>query len=816
MADISKITLLDGVTYDIKDSKARMVILSYGHSTWNDFITAYNTNTVMYCRASSNSNPASGSQTRLAFMAYVNDATSPTNVEFQYYRSVNAHSESQQGDQMYVYKLTSAGTWSVTVRESYTKITTGNGLNKSYSSGVLTLSSSVYESKTAASGGTDLSLVTTGEKYAWNNKLSSITSSDVTTALGYTPPQTDTNTHRPIKVNGTQVLGDNTTALNLAAGTNVTLSESSGTVTISSSDTNTHRPIKVDGAQVLGDNTTALDLVAGTNVTLSESSGAVTISATDTTYNPASSSTSGLMSSTDKAALDDIYDLVYGSGGNAYPTNLVDLALSSTSEKPLANRIIYNLITDCAVNWRIDDESGLVYLVNRFGDDIGDSLDIIGSKTYKPSIINLLNDRTITIGQGSTATLQYSYSSVDINDVDDGPGTGVIIVNGVSTQSFTVPQGSNSYNVTSLLSPGENSVKVRITNSEGTSRELSYIVILLSLTLTTTLVTPNAYDSSVTFDYILSGYGSSKTVHFEMDGTELTSDTISTSGVTTTKVLAAQSAGVHTFRIWATTTVNNVSVTSDTLVYSMIWATASLPDISVSTGQYAIRYFNYDGTYLYGYAANSGAAAINPVTQELISAPTKSGTSDITYTFSGWADLPASVSKDCAVLAQYTTSYRVIFMNGSDTFDTQWIVSGNNATNPSTSPTKAEDNDYAYTFAGWTTTSGGTSVEANALTNVTAARTVYAVYTTTNKYTVRFMNGTTVLQTSRVVAGSNATYTGTEPTSSESGFVFNGWLPSPNNIQADTDCMAQFLDTNTEVSKFFRRTHTSYESVASS
>jgi len=59
-----------------------MVILSYGNSTWSDFINAYNNNVIVYCRASSNSNPASGSQTRMAFMAYVNDATNPTNVEF--------------------------------------------------------------------------------------------------------------------------------------------------------------------------------------------------------------------------------------------------------------------------------------------------------------------------------------------------------------------------------------------------------------------------------------------------------------------------------------------------------------------------------------------------------------------------------------------------------------------------------------------------------------------------------------------------------------------------------------------------------------
>ena len=59
-----------------------MVILSYGTSTWADFIDAYNKHAVVYCRASSNSNPASGAQTRLAFMAYVNANPPTTEVEF--------------------------------------------------------------------------------------------------------------------------------------------------------------------------------------------------------------------------------------------------------------------------------------------------------------------------------------------------------------------------------------------------------------------------------------------------------------------------------------------------------------------------------------------------------------------------------------------------------------------------------------------------------------------------------------------------------------------------------------------------------------
>lgn len=116
-----------------------MTILSYGSSTWQNFIDAYNANKIVYCRASSNSNPASGSQTRLAFMAYVNNATTPTEVEFQYYRSVSTHTASQQGDQVYVYKLNKTNGWSVTVREASVKVVAGTGLGGTYSNGTMTL-----------------------------------------------------------------------------------------------------------------------------------------------------------------------------------------------------------------------------------------------------------------------------------------------------------------------------------------------------------------------------------------------------------------------------------------------------------------------------------------------------------------------------------------------------------------------------------------------------------------------------------------------------------------------------------------------------
>ena len=96
---------------------------------------------------------------------------------------------------------------------------------------------------------------------------------------------------RPITVNGTQIASNaiNSGSLNLKAGSNVTLTTSGTDVTISSSyvntDTNTWRPINVNGTSLVssGITTGSLNLKAGSNVTLTTSGTDVTISSTNTT-----------------------------------------------------------------------------------------------------------------------------------------------------------------------------------------------------------------------------------------------------------------------------------------------------------------------------------------------------------------------------------------------------------------------------------------------------------------------------------------------------------------------------------------------------
>lgn len=140
IGDQNKALKGDGTWGDVSEE---FVIMKYGEANaWAKFIDAYNKKKIVYCRASSNSNPGTGSQTRLAFMAYVSNETTPTNVEFQYVRSVGTKTSSQPVDQVFVYKLesTGGGTWSVQTRDMAPKIAAGTGINVSYSNGTYTIS----------------------------------------------------------------------------------------------------------------------------------------------------------------------------------------------------------------------------------------------------------------------------------------------------------------------------------------------------------------------------------------------------------------------------------------------------------------------------------------------------------------------------------------------------------------------------------------------------------------------------------------------------------------------------------------------------
>ena len=221
------------------------------------------------------------------------------------------------------------------------------------------------------------------------------------------------------------------------------------------------------------------------------------------------------------------------------------------------------------------------------------------------------------------------------------------------------------------------------------------------------------------------------------------------------------------------------------------------------TVTHTVSYYNYDGTeLLYSETVVDGEDAAGYEGET----PSKPETEQYTYSFVGWSETAESSTADIGVLENITAdksvyaafepvekTFTVTFYNGASVVYTALNVAYNRtAVYGGATPTKESTQQYNYNFIGWNTDSSASTADADALKNVTANRTVYAIFEQVARgYTVYFYDGETLLQTvQNVPYGGTATFTGTEPTKED--YQFTGWLPSPTNITADTACYAQF------------------------
>jgi uncharacterized repeat protein (TIGR02543 family) len=74
-------------------------------------------------------------------------------------------------------------------------------------------------------------------------------------------------------------------------------------------------------------------------------------------------------------------------------------------------------------------------------------------------------------------------------------------------------------------------------------------------------------------------------------------------------------------------------------------------------------------------------------------------------------------------------TFRVFFYSGNVLTDSQTVDDGGTAVYGGVTPVKAETERYTYSFTGWNADPGAVSADSNALKNVTANRTVYAIFT---------------------------------------------------------------------------------------
>ena len=243
-------------------------------------------------------------------------------------------------------------------------------------------------------------------------------------------------------------------------------------------------------------------------------------------------------------------------------------------------------------NLYFDTESNLLYLMSD-GELIGDGVAVAASGSggggggvtteYTVTLKNLLDSRIFSVPGGASVNLKFSYSSVDSEGYNDGPGVGTITVNSIKKATVSVSQGENTIDISSYLSDGSNTVKLTVANSEDSKRSLSYTITVVTLTLSTTLEDFSVQTGDLTFYYTPVGAGD-KTVYFVMDGETIGTATVSSTGKSQSYVIPAQSHGGHILEVYATMISEDALIVSETLQRGIVWvASDNMTPIVLST-----------------------------------------------------------------------------------------------------------------------------------------------------------------------------------------------------------------------------------------
>ena len=227
----------------------------------------------------------------------------------------------------------------------------------------------------------------------------------------------------------------------------------------------------------------------------------------------------------------------------------------------------------------------------------------------------------------------------------------------------------------------------------------------------------------------------------------------------------------------------------------------NFPDLIVDDGSseiYILNYKDWDGSILYSYRVAEGANAINPITEGLISTPTRDPDSNYSYEFIGWNSLPTNISRHYQITAQYRTMVAVNFAVDGVIIHSEYVIYGSNAEDPVANgtieaPTKEGTDDLHYVFDKWD----------GSLLNVTLPRTVNAVFA--NVYPVRFYSDSNLENLHYVqwvieeqdafdpVANGDVE----EPTKAETAdikYSFVEWSAIPTNVTAIVEVYATYIE----------------------
>jgi transglutaminase-like putative cysteine protease len=213
---------------------------------------------------------------------------------------------------------------------------------------------------------------------------------------------------------------------------------------------------------------------------------------------------------------------------------------------------------------------------------------------------------------------------------------------------------------------------------------------------------------------------------------------------------------------------------------------------------YTATFENYDNTVLFSQTFEAGATPFYSGT-----VPVKPANQKYAYSFKGWDKAFSPIYQNTIYVAQYEETqitYEVRFQNYDQTLlETDYVAANDTAVYKGTTPERAADDSFTYTFSGWD----------SPLTGIVADTTFTAQFKADPiQYVVTFKNyDDTVLYVDQVVTGASAVYKGATPNHPADDnyiYTFSGWDKALADIKEDTTLVAQYTKSSPEFTVTFK------------
>lgn len=226
----------------------------------------------------------------------------------------------------------------------------------------------------------------------------------------------------------------------------------------------------------------------------------------------------------------------------------------------------------------MDEETRMLHFYKN-GEDVVDPVYIAGGGSGGGggsgnnailTVTNMTGWLAHTISTGADCYISIDWSSLE-NEMETGAGILTIRVNNVLKRTLDISQGIVRVNIKDILATGSNKVKVSVTDVYENTKSINFTIKSVDLKLTSSFSTVSEFTAGEAVVFTYTPYGSvEKITHFEVDGTEVGTQTVTASGRQQSFPIPGMAHGAHSLKVWFTAEIDGEEVPSNILYFDMV------------------------------------------------------------------------------------------------------------------------------------------------------------------------------------------------------------------------------------------------------